>query len=350
MLYETRNPHGGDLYETPVRLDFSANINPFGTPESVMEAVRESVGSLRNYPDPNCRALVSAIAEFEGVSKEYVLCGGGAAELIFAFAGAVKPQNALVLAPGFCEYETALRSFGAQVHYHYLKEENDFRLGWDFPEVLRSFSGDALILCTPNNPTGLTIEEKLLTEILTICHEKKVPLLLDECFLDLTDGRGLSRKGELEKYPELTILKAFTKSYGMAGLRLGYCLSANGKLLSSMSAQSQPWNVSTPAQLAGVAALKEQAFVERARALIAAERLKVKGALEKLGLRVIPSETNYLLFKAELGLKEKLLEKGILIRSCGNYPGLDGTWYRIAVKLPEENAQLLTALEEIIHG
>lgn len=350
MLYETQNPHGGDLYETPVHLDFSANINPYGTPDAVKQAVVNSLDALRNYPDPNCRELVSAIAAFEGVDKEQILCGGGAAELIFAYVGALKPSHGLVLAPGFCEYEGALRSHGAQVSYFYLKEENDFRLGEDFLPFLRDFSGDAVILCTPNNPTGLTIDADLLTEILNICHEKKLPLLLDECFLDLTDGRGLSRKGDLAAFPELTILKAFTKSYGMAGLRLGYCLSGNRKLLSSMSCQTQPWNVSTPAQAAGVAALGQPQFVEKARQLIADQRPKARKALESLGFRVIPSETNYLLFKAPRGLKEKLLAKGILIRSCANYPGLDETWYRIAVKLPEENAQLLTALEGIIHG
>lgn len=350
MLYETKNPHGGDLYEVPVRLDFSANINPYGTPRSVMDAVCESVLALRNYPDPNCRALTAAISAFEGVPEERILCGGGAAELIFAFAGALKPKKALLLAPSFCEYETALKANGARIQYYYLKEENDFRLSTDFLSELRAFSGDALILCTPNNPTGLTIDAKLLTEILRICHEKRLPLLLDECFLDLTDGRGLSRSGELEQYPELTILKAFTKSYGMAGLRLGYCLSGDSAFLSAMSRQSQAWNVSIPAQKAGVAALKEQAFVERARTLIADQRPKMKKALEGFGFHVVPSETNYLLFKACEGLKEKLLTRGILIRFCGNYPGLDGTWYRVAVKLPEENAELLAALEEIVNG
>ncbi len=350
MLYETRNPHGGDLYETPVRLDFSANINPYGTPRSVLDAVCESVGELRNYPDPNCRVLTAAIADFEGVDKGNILCGAGAAELIFVFARAVKPKKALLLAPGFSEYESALRSFGSEIQYHYLKEEYDFRLGADFAEVLRSFSGDAVILCTPNNPTGLTIEAGLLSEILNICHEKGLPILLDECFLDLTDGRGLSAKGNLPQIPELVILKAFTKSYGMAGLRLGYCLSGNAGILAAMSRQSQAWNVSTPAQAAGVAALKEQAFVERARELIAEERPKLKKALEDLGFAVIPSETNYLLFKAFPGLKEKMLSRGILIRACGNYPGLSESWYRIAVKLPEENRELMLALEEIVHG
>lgn len=350
MLYETVNPHGGDLYEAPIRLDFSANINPYGTPRSVMDAVCESVGQLRNYPDPNCRALTAAIAEFEGVDKKSILCGAGAAELIFAFAGAVKPKKAMLLAPGFSEYASALRSFGAEIQYHYLKEEHGFRLGVDFREVLREFSGDAVILCTPNNPTGLTIEAELLCEILNICHEKGLPILLDECFLDLTDGRGLSAKGKLSQIPELVILKAFTKSYGMAGLRLGYCLSGNPELLAAMSRQSQAWNVSTPAQAAGVAALKEQAFVDRARETIATERPKLKRALEGFGFTVIPSETNYLLFKAFPGLKEKMLSRGILIRACGNYPGLSEHWYRIAVKLPEENEELLLALEEIVHG
>lgn len=349
MLYDTQNPHGGDLYSQKVVLDFSANINPLGTPEAVKLAVMESLNELRNYPDPYCRELVCAISDFEGVDSGRILCGAGAAELIFAFVGALKPRRGLLLAPSFSEYETALRSSGAEVSYHYLKEAEDFRLTEDFLPVLRSFTGDAVILCTPNNPTGAVIEAGLLRKILEICHEKALPLLLDECFLDLTEGED-SCKEYLSAIPELTILKAFTKSYGMAGLRLGYCMSGNADLLRAMAQQSQPWNISTPAQKAGIAALGQVQFVDAARRIIAGQRPELKAGLEALGFRVIPSRTNYLLFRAPADTKEKLLKRGILIRSCGNYPGLDGNWFRIAVKLPGENNVLLEALKEITDG
>ena len=88
MLYQTVNPHGGDLYSHPVRLDFSANTNLFGTPESVCRAVMESAQLLNQYPDPYCRELIDALSEFEQVPRDYILCGCGAAELIFSFCAA----------------------------------------------------------------------------------------------------------------------------------------------------------------------------------------------------------------------------------------------------------------------
>ena len=348
MLYDTQNPHGGDLYSRKILLDFSANINPYGTPQAVKEAVAESVESLRCYPDPYCRKLVRAIADFEKVAANRVFCGNGAAELIFSCCMALRPQKALVLSPCFSEYETALKVFGAKVDHYLLKEQEDFALTEDFLPVLNRFDGEMLMLCNPNNPTGQVTDRPLMEKILEICQKKGIFLFIDECFLDLTQGgEDISMKPFLEEYRGLFLLKAFTKSYGMAGLRLGYCLSSNQQLLKTMGSQTQPWNVSIPAQAAGIAALGETEFVKAANSLIHTQRLQMEQALKNLGFRVIPSRTNYILFYSQTELREPLLNKGIQIRSCANYPGLGEGWYRVAVKLPEENRQLMEALGEI---
>ncbi len=351
MLYGTQNPHGGDVYTRPIELDFSANINPLGTPEGVFQAVRESLKDLSHYPDPYCRDLTEAICRHEGVPQHYVLCGNGAAELIFAFCFALKPKKALVPAPTFCEYENGLTAVGCQVEHFYLKESRDFALGEDFLACLRETDAEVLMLCNPNNPTGLVIAPDLMEKICETCQERGIRLFLDSCFLDLTEGGETDpMTGKLETYRNLLILKAFTKSYGMAGLRLGYCLSADQALLTAMSSQTQPWNVSIPAQRAGVAALREKAFLERACKIIHTQRPVLLAALTRLGFRVIPSRTNYILFHSERELAAPLLEKGIQIRSCDNYPGLSQGWYRIAVKGPEENEKLIHAMEEIVYG
>lgn len=351
MLYHTQNPHGGDLYSAPVRLDYSANINPYGTPEAVKLAVQDSLQELLNYPDPECRELVEAISDFEQVPKHRILCGSGAAELIYSYCNALKPKKGLVLAPSFCEYETAMETAGCRVAHYYLQQENDFAVDGRFPAFLREWQGDVLFLCNPNNPTGQVMEAALLEEILQIVHEKGIRLFLDECFLDLTEGgESCSQKRQLSRYPELLILKAFTKGYGMAGLRLGYCVTSDEQLLEAMSKQVQLWNVSIPAQKAGVAALTQWDFLEKANRCIRQERQVLTGGLKQLGFRVIPTKTNFILFYTELPMKTRLMDRGILIRSCDNYPGLCRGWYRIAVKLPEENAELLAAMEEIVHG
>lgn len=351
MLYQTENPHGGEIYDHPAVLDFSANINPLGTPPGVLSAVAASLPNLSRYPDPYCRDLVAAISKYEQLLREQILCGNGAAELIFSFCGALNPRRAMVLAPSFSEYEAALRAAGCTVDRFCLSKEKGLALGEDFLENLQRFDGSLLMLCNPNNPTGRVIEKPVMEEILSACRRKDIFLFVDECFLDLTEGgEALSLKGELSGCENLLLLKAFTKSYGMAGLRLGYCLSGNSGLLRQMGQRVQAWNVSLPAQLAGVAALKEQDFLNRAREIIHSQRPMMMEAMRGMGLTVIPSRVNFLLFYSEIELRTPLLERGIQIRSCSNFPGLGPGWYRAAVKLPEENKRLLTAMEEILHG
>ena len=133
----------------------------------------------------------------------------------------------------------------------------------------------------------------------------------------------------------------------MAGVRLGYGLCADADVLRDMAAAAPPWNVSSLAQAAGIAALGETEFLEKTRALIKTERAWLSGALGALGYRVISSNTNYLLFRAAPGLDGALREKGILIRSCENYEGLSSGWYRIAVRTHEENEALIQAVREV---
>ena len=172
--------------------------------------------------------------------------------------------------------------------------------------------------------------------------------MVDECFLDfLPESEALSAK-KLLASPDLIILKAFTKLYGMAGVRLGYCLCSNIALLDKMRAAGQPWAVSSLAQAAGLAALDETAYVARVQALIAQQRPILRDGLRALGLRVLDGSANYLLFQAPETLGESLRPRGIVLRSCGNYPGLDDSWYRTAVRTAPENQQLLKTLQEVL--
>ncbi len=349
MLYQTVNPHGGDLFGHAVNLDFSVNTNPLGTPESVVRAVVESAGRLCQYPDPGCRELTKALASREGVAEKAVLCGCGAAELIYAYCGVIGPGAALLTAPAFSEYEAALDAAGVGAVRFFLREEDGFAVKEDFLTALRQTDCHTVFLCNPNNPTGILIETSILAEICAVCRQRGIRLFIDECFLELSDsGHGGSLAGMLASFPGLFILKAFTKSYGMAGLRLGYCLCGEEKLLAAMSRRAQPWNVSLPAQLAGAAALKEEAFLEKAGELIRQERPKLAKGLEKLGFSAFPSQANYLLFKSRVPLFQPLLARGILIRDCGNYAGLGEGFYRVAVKQPWENQKLLESLGEIV--
>ena len=343
MLYETRNPHGGDIYSRPVRLDFSANTNPFGTPEGILQAISDHLGSIHRYPDPNCRELVEAVSDKEQSPASFILCGNGAAELVFSYCEALRAGTALELAPTFSEYSRAFVHSGGTMQRYALNQRN-FLPGEDFFEVLEREHPDVLFFCNPNNPTGRLLPPEFLLRLLEATKKQGIRVFLDECFLDLTD-EGTSMMEFLSDYPQLLILKAFTKSYGMAGVRLGCCFTADKGLLKAMSETVQPWNVSGLAQCAGVAALRETEFLERTRALIREERPKMMRNLEDLGIEVVESRTNFLLFHGPEGLDRRLLEDGIAIRSCANFQGLDAGWYRIAIRTGAENEELIRAMQ-----
>ena len=344
MLYRRKNPHGGDIYEERIILDYSANTNPFGTPKGVLAAMNRVLSKVHHYPDPYCRELVHTIAAFENVPKEYILCGNGATELIYAYCEAAKPECAVELAPTFSEYALGLERVGCQVNRYVLRQENDFDLDDGFLKLMTAQKPEAIFLCNPNNPTGRLIPSCTLEIMLDFCHQHNIRLFLDECFLDLSD-QGISMKEFLTDYPQLFILKAFTKSYGMAGVRLGYCLCSDRELLTEMSKMVQPWNVSVLAQAAGVAALHEKQFLIKTKAIIPVERRWLKDELEALGFWVCPSQANYLLFCGNAGLHKALKKHGIAIRNCENYHGLSPGWYRIAVRLHEQNEQLISAIK-----
>lgn len=345
--------HGGDWagFEAEygqAPLDFSANVSPLGVPLGVQTAIAAAAAGADRYPDPLCRTLRKAIAEAEQIPPEWIICGNGAADLIWRLAAALRPQNALLPVPSFAEYEAALHSTGCRVNHHLLTVQNKFAVD---ETLLTSITPqtDIVFLCEPNNPTGRTTPMPLLQKIVRRCCEAGAILVVDECFGDFLDEpTSHTLVPFLEQYPHLVVLKAFTKLYAMAGVRLGYALCSDSNLLERLYHAGSPWSVSSLAQAAGCAALQEQEYVRRVRALIRRQRPFMMRKLHELGLHVIPGEANYLLFQCAIPLVEPLRKRGILLRSCGNYPGLDATWYRTAIRTENENCRLLAALGEIL--
>lgn len=340
--------HGGDVYSCSYKIDYSSNINPLGTPAGVIEAVYQSAGQLAHYPDVNCKELTAAIAEHEYLRQDQIICGNGAAELIFAYAAAVKPRKALLAAPGFAEYEAALRAVDCEIYCYPLEEKNGFRVQEDFLEYL-SGELDMLILCNPNNPTGVVIPQTLLVQIAVRCERYGIYFMVDECFNEfLPAPDSYSMRTFLDRFPHLFVLNAFTKTYAMPGLRLGYGMSDNPELLWKLRNVMQPWSVSVPAQYAGVAALKEETYVQNARWLVKEERKYLMRALRLLEMECFDSAANYIFFKGPEDLAEKCREQGMLIRDCSNYRGLGKGYFRIAVRTREENEQLIKVFQDII--
>ena len=345
--------HGGDWagYRAEFgcdALDFSANVSPLGLPAGVAAAITNALPTADRYPDPLCRELRAALAGAEGVPADWILCGNGAADLIFRLALAVRPRRALLPAPTFAEYEAALQTVGCAVQRVFLREENEFAVTEEFIDAVTPET-DIVFLCQPNNPTGQVTPPALVERLVRRCAECGAVLVVDECFLDfLPDRDAWTAKQLLRDAPQLVILKAFTKLYAMAGVRLGYALCGDAALLEKMRGAGQPWAVSSLAQAAGLAALQETAYADAVRALIAEQRPRMAAGLRALGLRVMDGQANYLLFRATPDFGEKLRRRGAVVRSCANYPGLDAAWYRTAVRMAEENTRLLQIMGEIL--
>lgn len=330
-------------------LDFSANVNPYGMSPAAREAAIAAVDQAIYYPDPKSRRLVSAIAAHDGVNESCICAGNGAADLIIRLAAALAPRRALVLAPTFSEYEDALLQLSCQVQRCTLAEKDGFVPTVSLLDAVVD-GIDAVFVCEPNNPTGLCMGRALLLALLTKCREVGAVLVVDECFNGfLPSPASSSIIDKVEGEPGLVVLRAFTKLYGMAGLRLGYLLCSDAELLARIEAHGQSWPVSCVAQAAGVAALTDGDWVGSCLQKVADSRAKLACDLTALGLEVWPSQANYLMFRSPVtDLYQRLAQQGVLVRDCSNYHGLGPGFYRVAVKDSASNDLLVKAIGDVL--
>ena len=347
--------HGGDWasYQRKhgaMPLDFSASVSPLGLPPAVRAAAVAALDDADRYPDPSCAVLRGALAREHAVVPSWVLCGNGAADLIYRLVYALKPVRALLCAPTFAEYACALGQVGCAVDYLLLSASNDFALPVHRLLEAEGVAPDLVVLCEPNNPTGRTTPRDQLERVFEHCARTQTTVLVDECFNDfLDDPAAHTVVPLLGRYPNVVVLKAFTKLYAMAGLRLGYALCSNEGFLAALERAGAPWGVSAVAQAAGLAALEARDYREAVRALVREERPYLAAALEDLGCWVIPGEANYLLFWCREPRLRSLLElRGILVRDCANFRGLGPGWYRVAVRTRAHNDRLLAAIREVL--
>lgn len=342
--------HGGDIYSYDTEMiDFSANINPLGMAENIKKHIIETLDYAEKYPDTEYKKLGTAIAEVENVDCQNIICGNGAAELIFNIVSAVTPQKAVLISPTFAEYEKALDTVNCKKIFYELKEENNFEVCSDFLDFIKEDT-DMVFICQPNNPIGNILTYDFMINIIEKCRKNNVIAVIDECFLDFTgNGKEYSMVKHIDEYKNIFILKAFTKMFAVPGLRIGYGICGNISLLENIYSVRQPWNISSVAEEAALAACGiYDETVEKTVKFVNSEREYLLNELERLGIKYFQPKANYIFFKADEGLKEKLAEKRILIRCCGNYRSLDGRYYRVAVKKHEENMKLIFALEEYV--
>lgn len=328
-------------------IDFSVNINPLGVPDTVKQQFAKIAEISGAYPDPDCRYLSSLLAEKYDITADKILCGNGADDLLYRLVFAVKPKHAVVIEPTYEEYDRMLGLVGCEVLHYTLKAENSFTLSDDVLSVLDE-NCDIAFLCNPNNPTGQLAAPELMMKIITHCHDKHILLVVDECFMEfLYDWEKYSVKKIAAQSENVIVIDAFTKTYSLAGFRLGFCVSGNAKLLDGMRSHGADFAVSVPAQLAGISALSDKEYMQKTHEVISVERDRLFEKLQSFPVKVYPSNANFLLFKGNENLRRKLYENGIKVRDCSHFYGLGNEYCRVAIRTHDDNEKLVRALEKI---
>ncbi|MDQ4050466.1 MAG: histidinol-phosphate aminotransferase family protein [Thermoproteota archaeon] len=343
--------HGGVYSVNPrlVRLDFSSNINPIGPPKKAIAAIKMNANYLvQTYPDPDCRELKKNLSRYLEIDPEWINVGNGAIEIIHWFAYSTSIRGRVVVpAPTFCEYEIASQKVGAEVIFVPL---HNFDL--DVGEIIEKAKGaHAVFLCNPNNPTGMLATKQIQKIIKNV--DSSTRILLDECFIELTDKPDANTLVEqISEFDNLVILRSLTKSFGLAGLRVGYSV-CNPTLARKLSTNKIAWNVNSLAQAAGVSALFEKKrYLSKARAVLKKERRFLHNNIEKLGsFHPLRSDSNFFLVhlhgRNSTDFRDRLLQKsGVLVRDCSTFTGMGTQYIRIAIKKHNENVLLLKALED----
>lgn len=350
--------HGGNVYQKPPAgkkwLDFSANINPLGISEPVKKAIEAGIDDLINYPDPAGKEAKHAIAEFYDVPEEQIVLGNGAVELLYVLFHARKFPNVLLPVPSFSEYERAAEAGGVEVKYFPLQAENGFALDIDkFISNLIFFS--CTVLGNPGNPTGNMLELNDIRRILDAARKTGTLVIIDESFIDFRSDRNkYSARHLVSEYDNLVILQSLTKFYALPGLRLGFVLAAP-EWAAKLEQAKDPWNMNLLAQRAVCAALADEEYQRKTREVVKQESKYLTSKLTSIpGVKVFPPTVNFVLLDVRgtgltsTELVDKMRQRGILLRNCDNYPGLDEYYVRVAVKSPADNKSLTDALEEIL--
>jgi threonine-phosphate decarboxylase len=355
--------HGGDVwgfsrkYNVPVDriLDFSAPINFLGPSPKSIEAVKKFSEFIKFYPDPNSIELKKEISEYvKGVSPENIITGNGSTELIYIFAEYFSPSfKAVIPVPSFTEYEKAtLRAGGEPVM---VRMPEDFSLDVGRLEKVVSNGARIVFVCNPHSPSGRLYEKEKMLELVDFCRGENVFVFVDENYIEFVDSvESVTLAPYVNEYDNIFVVRSLSKFFGSPGIRFGYGIG-NQEFIGVLENIRYPWSSNSLAACVAQAALKDTDFITKTKLAIAREKNQLVKMLEEINdFKVFLSETNFLLVKilnrkiTSTYLKQKLAGRGILIRDCSTFCGLDDSYIRVTVREFEENQRLQEAIKEIL--
>jgi threonine-phosphate decarboxylase len=338
-------------------LDFSASIVPFALPGDVLEALRDSSMDskfLATYPDLEQTDLKSAIAAYLSVPAESIAVGNGMMPLLAAAMDALRIRRCLVVEPCFSGYAKCLRaaqveSISLTLAPYELLELPRARI---LAEVTRT-GCDALLLANPQSPSGILTDPVSLQELWLQCRAQGVTLLLDEAFIDFEPDSSLRRLAAVET--NVVVLRSLTKFFPMPAMRVAACVT-NSAMTAAIAQAMPEWPITSLASIAAIAVLQCTDYRRMILQTIPQLREALVHSLDAMKIRTFPSRANYLLLQFEsekqgLTIWEELIRRhGIVVRSCQNFRGLDGSYVRISIRTQKENDVLVRALGSMLQN
>jgi threonine-phosphate decarboxylase len=331
-------------------LDFSSNINPY-LPQNLEKYTVEALKNSTKYPDINYIELKNSISEYLNLDANFIIPGNGASEIIYLLMKCIDGPLGIIN-PTFSEYERAAKLNNIEIIDLYF--END-----DFDLNIKQIKEDIgklkyLFICNPNNPTG---KVKYVKELLEIMKSEGKFLIIDETFMEFVhEEENYSLVKYIERFDNLIIIKAITKFFGLPGIRLGYGITSNKKLLEKMYIHKEPWTINSFAENICKYILKDKDYINQSKGYFKQEINYIMEQLKKIpNIKVYSTDTNFILIKldniksGELK-KEMFVSKNILIRDASNFKNLDDSYIRIAIKTRKENDLIIKALRETLGG
>ena len=359
--------HGGDVWKISEKfriplnqvIDFSVPINPLGASKKVLQSIRQHLNLIKNYPDPNHEWLIETLSNYVGVKSNNIIVGNGSTELIYLFAEVFVESgcDAVIPIPTFGEYKVATMRIGGRPWFLKCDPAKNFRLNFEELEKAISKKTRIVYFCNPNSPTGILYEKDDVLRVVRLAAEKNVLVFLDEDYVDFVDDdKRYSMAEYVTRYDNLFILRSLTKFFALAGLRIGFGI-ASPDVVKALRRAKMPWSVNSLAMFAATEAVKDDDYVKRSRLLISRSKRQMQKMLQEFPwLKVYPSETNFFLIEITEGdltstqLKEELARKGLLIRDCSDFDGLNSRFFRVSVNKPEENKKLIEHLKSFINS
>lgn len=335
---------------------FSANVNPLGVSFRLRETLASHIDAITSYPDREYTSLRKAIASYIHSDPEYILVGNGSTELISIMIQLQKPKKALIIGPTYSEYEREVSLEGGRSLYFSLKEEDNFELNLQALSEELQRDIDLLIICNPNNPTSTAIPRNKMRQILDICKERDIFVMVDETYVEFAEQmQEITSVPLTEYYNNIIILRGISKFFAAPGLRLGYAVCGNTDLIKEINQKKNPWTINSLAAIAGEIMFSDEEYKKATRQLISSERTRICDELSRLPeYKVYPPTANFVLVRIEKeGLtSEKLFDmairRGLMIRDCSTFPFLDNRYIRFCFMSLEKNDELLDILKAAV--